>query len=153
MKDKSTEKLELKLKNTSISDLDHFFADNACELIYDEKPFKSYMKIMIKNKNKNRRDIFIQADIPERYGYKLLLEEKHTKQRDVILRICYASEFSLEETQKAIKLYNMPELYVKYPRDLVLMKCFEERPGNLFDVDDILMNKGFEPLWDCGNPD
>ena len=151
VKDSSTEKLEISLKNTKISELDKFFTENENELIYDDKPFKSYMKMMIKNKNKNRRDIFLQADIPERYGYKILLEEKHTKQRDVILRICYASGFSLDETQRAIKLYNMPELFVKYPRDLILMKCFDERPGNLFDVNDLLVNRGYDPLWDCGS--
>lgn len=36
----------------------------------------------------------MKADIPERYGYKLLSGEKHTRQRDVILRICYAAGLS-----------------------------------------------------------
>ena len=49
--------------------------------------------------------VFLKADIPERYGYKLLSGEKHTKQRDVILRICYAAEFTLKETQRALRKY------------------------------------------------
>lgn len=36
----------------------------------------------------------MKADIPERYGYKLLSGEKHTRQRDVILRICCAAGLS-----------------------------------------------------------
>ena len=64
------------------------------------------------------------ADIPERYGYKLISEEKRTKQRDIILRLCYAAHFTLEETQKALKMYDMPMLYSKVKRDALLMIVF-----------------------------
>lgn len=68
--------------------------------------------------------VFLRADIPERYGYKLLSGEKRTKQRDIILRICYAAEMTLDETQYALKQYEMPELYAKKPRDALSMILF-----------------------------
>ncbi|MCR5793395.1 MAG: hypothetical protein K6G65_09525, partial [Lachnospiraceae bacterium] len=94
--------------------------------------------------------VFIQADIPERYGYKLLSGEKRTKRRDVILRICYAAGLSLEETQRALRKYGMPELYAKVPRDALLMIIFRERPGSVIDVNEILKLKGMESLRTSG---
>lgn len=94
--------------------------------------------------------MFLNADIPERYGYKLLSGEKHTKQRDVILRICYAAELTLEETQRALKKYEMPELYAKLPRDALLMIMFNERPGSIIDVNALLKENGMEPLRTSG---
>ena len=150
MKEKSTKELENELKKTHITDLSNFLYENDDVMISDDRPFKSYMKKIIDEKNIKRQTIFLRADIPERYGYKLLSEEKRTKQRDVILRICYAAEFSLEEAQKALRIYQMPKLYIVYPRDSVLMKCFDERPGGIIEVNEILRLKGFDTLRTSG---
>lgn len=95
----------------------------------------------------------MKADIPERYGYKLLSGEKHTKQRDIILRICYAAEMTLDETQRALKKYGMPELYAKIPRDALLMIIFNERPGSIINVNALLKENGMEPLRTSGLQD
>ena len=94
--------------------------------------------------------VFLKADIPERYGYKLLSGEKRTKQRDVILRICYGAELSLEETQSALEKYELPKLYAKIPRDALLMIAFNERPGTVLDVNEILQKNGMSPLRTSG---
>lgn len=73
--------------------------------------------------------------------------------RDVILRICYAAKFSLAETQRALKKYEMPELYAKVPRDALLMIAFNERPGSILDVNDLLNQKGLQPLRTSGVQD
>ena len=72
-----------------------------------------------------------------------------TKQRDVILRICYAAEFTLQETQKALRLYRMDTLYARDPRD-ALMTCFNMRQGSLSDLNDLLVRNGFEALRSSG---
>ncbi len=76
--------------------------------------------------------------------------EKHTRQRDVILRICYAAELSLEETQRALKKYDMPALYPKIPRDAFLMILFNERPGNIIEINELLKKNEMEPLRTSG---
>ena len=85
-----------------------------------------------------------------RYGYKLIAEEKHTRQRDTILRLCYAARMSLDETQRALKYYRMPELYAKIPRDALIMICFNERPGSIIDVNSYLKNNGMDVLRSSG---
>ena len=108
------------------------------------------MRSVFKQKNLSQKEIFLQADIPERYGYKLISQEKRTRQRDIILRICYAAHFTLEETQKSLRLYRMPELYTEFPRDVVIMTALEERPGDIIDVNALLKSKGMDVLRECG---
>ena len=109
--------------------------------------------MLIKKKKLKQQDVFLAADIPEKYGYKLLSGEKHTKQRDVILRLCYAAELNLDETQKALKLYRMPELYAKIQRDALIMIAFNERPGSIIDVNSFLKKNGMDILRPSGVQD
>ncbi len=115
-----------------------------------ERSFSEYMKGILARKKLTQQTVFLKADIPERYGYKILSGEKHTRQRDVILRICYAAEMSLEETQRALRKYEMPELYAKNPRDVLLMIAFNERPGSIIEVNELLNQYGMEPLRTSG---
>lgn len=150
MDDKTTEKLENILKNAYTFEAGKYLKENEESLLREEKPFSAYMKKLIKEKNLRQLDIFIQADVPERYGYKLLSEEKHTRQRDVILRICYAAKLTLEETQCALKLYGMSPLYARIPRDAVLMIAFNRHSGNILDVNAMLKEQGLELLRTSG---
>ncbi len=153
MPTKPTEELEKVLGNTHINETSKYLKENADELLDPDRPFADYMRKLIKEKNLFQQDIFLKADIPDRYGYKLLSEEKRTKQRDVILRLCYAAELTLEETQKALKIYGMPELYARVPRDAVLMIIFNNRPGSIIDVNSYLKKNGVEILRSSGVQD
>ena len=146
MPTKTTEELENILGSTHLNDVSKYLSENAEELLDTDRPFSDYMRRVIKEKNLSQQEIFIRADIPDRYGYKLLSGEKHTKQRDVILRLCYVAEMTLEETQKALKIYGMPQLYARSSRDAVLMIVFNKRPGSIIDVNAHLKRNGFEPL-------
>ena len=147
---KMSNKLEDKLFKVHVDTIGEFFAENKEEMINDEYAFANYMRRKIKEKGVSQQEIFLYADIPERYGYKLISQEKHTKQRDIILRICYSAGFTIEETQKALRLYGMPELYVEFPRDALLMVVFKDRPGDIIMVNSILKKNGMEPLRSSG---
>ena len=108
------------------------------------------MKDLLKEKKITQQMVFLKADIPEKYGYKLLSGEKHTRQRDIILRICYAAELTLEQTQRALRKYEMPQLYAKIPRDALLMLIFKDRPGGIIEVNELLSKNGMEMLRTSG---
>ncbi len=150
MQEKSTKELERILGSTHLKDFDFFCKDNKESMIDNSNSFYTYVKNLIKEKGLTQQVVFLNADIPERYGYKLLSGEKRTKQRDVILRICYAAKFSLEETQRSLRKYDMPELYAKSHRDALLMIAFNERPGTILDVNAILKQYGMLPLRTSG---
>lgn len=150
MKEKKTRELETVLMSTHAQNFERYCKDNKESMLADEKSFADYFKDLFKEKGLLQQTVFLKADIPERYGYKLLSGEKRTKQRDIIIRICYAAEFSIEETQRALRKYEMPELYAKIPRDAFLMIMFNERPGSILDVNALLKENKLEPLRSCG---
>ena len=138
MAKKSTNELENILVNTSSTRIEEYLKENADSLLMEAHPFSAYMHEMIRKYGKTQQEVFLQADFPERFGYKILSEEKHTKQRDYIIRICYATGMRLEETQKALTLYGMAPLYARIPRDAVLMIAFNQHKGNILDVNALL---------------
>ena len=146
----STDELGQVLNNTHIKDLGKYLEENKSSIVSSDRPFCDYMRGLIKEKGLLQQNIYLMADIPERYGYKLISEERRTKQRDIILRICYAAELTLEETQKALEIYQMPMLYPKYPRDALLMIAFNTRPGSILEVNALLKEHGMEVLRSSG---
>ena len=150
MNEKSTSELEQILGSTHPKDFETYCASNKDSVTDDENAFIEYFKSLFKEKGITQQTVFLKADIPERYGYKLLSGEKHTRQRDVILRICYAAGFTLKETQRALKKYGMPELYAKVPRDALLMIAFNDRPGSILEVNELLQKNGLPPLRTSG---
>lgn len=112
--------------------------------------FINYMKKLIKDKDMNKRDVFYLSDIPVNYGYKLLLGEKRTKQRDVIIRICFAAKFDINELQEALRLYEMPELYNRIKRDKLILEAFEKELKSIDALNEYLVKNDVEPLKICG---
>ena len=150
MNKKNTEELEKILKSTHVTELQLYLSDNGENIVTSKRHFSDYIRELIKAKGLKQQEVFLEADIPERYGYKLITEEKRTRQRDVILRLCYAAQMTLEETQKALKYYRMPELYARIPRDALIMIALNERPGSIIDVNTFLKKNGMEVLRSSG---
>ena len=150
MAKKSTDELESILERTSTTNIEAYLAQNAESLLSAEKPFSAYMHEMLRKYGKTQQEVFLQADVPERFGYKIISEDKHTKQRDTILRICYATGMTLEETQKALTLYGMAPLYARISRDAVLMVAFNQHKGNILDVNALLSSHKLPTLKTSG---
>ena len=151
MTKKPTNELEHILKKTKPDSIDQFLKDHADSFIAPERPFSEFLHRILKENALTQQEVFLRADIPERYGYKLLSEEKRTKQRDYILRICYAANMTLEQTQTALTLYGMAQLYARIPRDAVLMIAFNQHKGDVIAVNALLAQHGMEPLRTSGN--
>ena len=150
MQEKDTNELSSTLGRTHLTDYPAFMASNQESMLSESTSFSAYIKNILKSNGLSLQAVFLRADIPERYGYKLLSGEKHTRQRDVILRICYAAELTLEQTQRALHKYELPELYAKIPRDALIMIAFNERPGSILDVNAYLKKNLLESLRTIG---
>ena len=70
-----------------------------------------------------------------------MLGEKRTKQRDIIIRICFASKFNINE---------IPELYLRIKRDKIIAEAFEKGFKSIDDFNEFLINNNVEPLKSCG---
>ena len=128
-------------------------SSNLSKILKDikETDFSTYMKNCFEKHGYQQQQVFINSDISLTYGYKLISLEKHTTQRDLIIRMCYAAHFTLEETQRALKLYGMSPLYVKVKRDALLMKGIQDRVGNILELNEYLIKNKEKPLRISGN--
>ncbi len=113
---------------------------------FSPRPFTDFMRQKFREKKIPQKEIFIRADLDDRYGYKLISGEKQTQQRDIILRICLAAEFTLGETQEALVLYGMAPLYEKIRRDTAFIVAFCSRVYDIHDVDAILRENKLPPF-------
>ena len=120
---KTTNTLTNILKKTKPEHLDTYFKNNAEEVLEQDNPFAAYMRSTVREKGLRFQEVFLRADVSEGYGYKLISGEKHTRQRDTILKLCLGAGFTLDETQRALKIYGMSPLYARFPRDAVLISA------------------------------
>ena len=111
---KKTSELEKVLSNSKLKDYGKYIKDHQDDKVEPGESFVTYFKELLQEKNLTQLKVFLRADIPERYGYKILSGEQRTRQRDIILRLCYAADFTTEETQR----------FLWYPADEL-----PERPG------------------------
>ena len=146
---KTTDNLTSVLKSTHPDELKEVLEAHWEKIVSSEKPFSDYMKGLLKQRGLKQQDVFLAADISERYGYKLINEEKHTRQRDTILRLCYAAKLTLDETQRALKLYGMSPLYPRIQRDAVLMVAFNNGVYDIHEVNSLLEKHDTEALFPC----
>ncbi len=132
MEQDSTSNLMNILKNASEKDVRQYYEQHINDKSYAS--FTAYMDDLIAQKQFKRQDILARADIPQKYGYKLLTGESHTTDRDKILRICIAMKLSLKEAQRALTLYGMQPLYPKNKRDVVFIIAFNKGISSVSDI-------------------
>ena len=96
---KTTRELEDVLLNTHSEYVDQVIESEKSNIF--DLQFSNYFKDLLLQKRITQQKLFIDSDISEKYGYKILSGEKHTKQRDTILRLCYAGHFNVDETNRA----------------------------------------------------
>ena len=116
------------------------------DLITSPHPFADFMRERLREKGLLQQNVFLAADLPERYGYKLVSMQKHTTQRDTILRLCLAARFNLNETDEALILYGMAPLHARIPRDTAFIVAIQNRVYDIHDVDAILRENDLPPF-------
>ncbi len=126
--------------------LPQYLTRNGDILVRSDRPFADYMRMILKEKGIQQQDVFLAADLSERYGYKLISEEKHTRQRDVILRICLAARLDEIETDEALTLYGMAPLNPRIPRDVAFIVAINNHIYDIHDVDAILRENILPPF-------
>ena len=146
MQEKPTNELNQMLENTRPEGLGTFLKENSRYMADDKKGFYFYFKDVLDEKNIKLKDVYSFAGVSESYGSKILTMEKHTKNRDLIIRLCVAGHFSWDETNRALKLYGLTELYAKDPRDACLIVAINNRKYDLSEIDDLLEEQGMKKL-------
>ena len=79
-----------------------------------------YLEKVFKEKKLSKSTVIKNADIDRTYGYEILRGDKKPS-RDKILQLCIGANFTLDETNKVLKIGNCGELYPKIMRDSVII--------------------------------
>ena len=126
--------------------LDSYLKDNSKYMADEKKAFYYYMKDVLDEKNIKLKDVYSFAGVTESYGSKIVTMEKHTKDRDLIIRLCLAGHFNWDETNRALKLYGLSELYAKDPRDACIIVAVNNRIFDMYEIDEMLIRQGLRKL-------
>ena len=59
--------------------------------------FTEYMRKTLRKKGMSQQQVFRSADISDKYGYKLISGEKHTRQRDILIKLGIVARFTEAE--------------------------------------------------------
>ena len=128
--------------------VDGFLEEIRGELLPEGRAFAAYMRRKLRERGRLQQDVFLAADVSENYGYKLIAQEKHTRNRNVILRLCIAARLTPEEVNEALTLYGMAPLHGRLARDVVLLSVISSGMRDIHDVDALLRSCGMAPLVD-----
>ena len=148
MKEKSTDELDEMLDNTKITGLGGYLKENRDYMVDDEKTFYYYFKDVLDNKNIKLKDVYSAAGLTESYGGKVIRMEKHSANRDTIIKLCVAGHFSWDEINSALKLYGFNELYSKNSRDACIILAVKNRIFDFASINDMLDEQGLDVLYD-----
>ena len=144
--EQKSRRLNEELLNVGPNELAAFLERHREDLITSPQSFADYMRMKFREKGILQQHVFLAADLSENYGYKLIAEEKHTRQRDTILRLCLAARFRPEEVQEALILCGMAPLHGRFPRDAVRMAAIRNGVSDLREVNALLRRCGQVPL-------
>lgn len=79
-----------------------------------------YLEKVFKEKKLSKSTVIKNANLDRSYAYEILRGDKKPS-RDKILQLCIGGSFTLEETNKALKIGNCGELYPKIMRDSIII--------------------------------
>lgn len=139
---KTTDEVDELLKKMKPSQLEEFYRVNRDIMVDDSRAFYYYVKDVTEGKNIRLKDMYLYAGYTESYGSQIIRMEKHTSTRDVIIRLCTAGHFSVNEMNKALKLYGMSPLYSKNRRDVIIILELQRGNYDLYKIDEILEKNG-----------
>lgn len=120
MKQKNTKELDDILGKTHISDFDKFCVEQKGSMDPEQNAFSEYIKDLLKEKRITQQMVFLKADIPEKYGYKLLSRKTYQAEgyylKDMLCCRAYirADPESLEKIRDAAALCKNPERCSSY---------------------------------------
>lgn len=129
----TTDELTNRLK--AYDNIDEFMRYNKDE--FDEDAFGLFIEDILKSKNLNKSEIADKSGISVPYIYGLFNGNKKRPRKDILIRLAYGLELSLDGTNRLLKLGGVSELRPKIRRESIIMFCIDRGKG-IDKTDDLL---------------
>ena len=121
--DRSTDELLKILK--SKKSYTEFFQEEVGELEF--KTTAEYLDMLLREKGLKKSDVIARSNLDKTYAYQIFNGTKLNPSRDKILMLSIGMGLNLEETRKLLKVCELPDLYVRSPRDSIIIFCINNR--------------------------
>lgn len=139
--EKSTEELLNIMKNQkSYTD---FFTDYVGELNF--RSLSEYLTFLLEEKKLKKNDVISESNLDKNYAYQIFSGTKKNPSRDKLLMIAFGMRLSLNETCKLLKIAGLADLYVRDPRDSIIIYCLQKNKS-LMETNIDLVNYGVDAL-------
>lgn len=138
---KSTDELLNILK--SKKSYEEFFKEEINELVFSS--VAEYLEIMLNEKNLKKSDVIKYSNIDKNYAYQIFNGNKTNPSRNKIIMLAFAMKLNLAETRKLLKIAKLTDLYVRDPRDSVIIFCINNS-SSLIQTNEYLNDFGFDIL-------
>ena len=120
-----------------------FLAQEKDEMLH-ETPGE-YLNALLKENGLKKSEVIRRANLDRTYAYQLFAGTKTNPARDKIIMLCFGLGATSQETQRALKLFGVSELYVRNTRDAAIFYCLQKGMG-LVDTNLLLCDMGFSVL-------
>lgn len=108
------------LKTDNVKD---FFKENSEDIIFNglEELFEHH----VKSKKLKKKDVYENSLINREFGYQIISGRRGAT-RDKIIQLCFGLKLDLPETQQFLKTSGNRELYLRDPRDAVVVFAIKD---------------------------
>ncbi len=104
--------------------------DKTIKEIQDEQlniSLSEYLNGLIAERGSKPSEVMKKAGLNKSYFYALLDGKRVNPSRDVLVRLCFGFELSLDETQKFLKTFGAAVLYPRSRRDSIIIHAIENK--------------------------
>lgn len=134
------ELLEILKSKKSIND---YFKEEIDELLFSS--LAEYLELLISEKKLKKSEVIKRSNIDKNYAYQIFNGNKNNPSRDKMIMLAFGMGLSVLETRKLLKIANSSDLYVRNPRDSVIIYCLN-KGLNLIEVNEYLNDYNLELL-------
>ncbi len=139
--EKSTDEL-MKILNSKKS-YNEFFEEEVGELCFSS--VVDYLEVLLNEKHLKKSDVIRKSNLDKNYAYQIFNGNKLNPSRNKMLMLAFGMGLSLNETRKLLKVCCLSDLYVRSPRDSIIIFGLNKKMS-LIDVNESLSDFSFEIL-------
>lgn len=117
--DKSTDEL-LEILKSKVT-YEDFFSQEIGELLFSS--ISEYLEMLINEKGLKKSEVIERANLDKNYAYQIFNGTKTNPSRNKIIMLSFGMGLTLNETRKLLKLCSISDLYIRNPRDSIIIFC------------------------------
>ncbi len=120
---KSTDELLKALQ--SKRSYEEFFSEEIGELFFSS--ISEYLELLLKEKGLTKSEVILKGNLDKNYAYQIFNGNKTNPSRNKVLMLAFGMGLSLTETRKLLKIASLSDLYVRSPRDSIIIYCLSKK--------------------------